>query len=138
MGYVASQTEKLVKILFIDDDPLTRHLFQKISEPYRCAVLTASCYEDAMKVIQALGLPDLIMLDLKMPDVDGVESFKRLSFMRPAIPVIIFSGFIDEKAVQAIQDIGYGMFAPKPRQLNKDYLKWLFSILRIRLSETEE
>ncbi|BBE51750.1 Response regulator MprA [Ferriphaselus amnicola] len=65
------------KILVIDDDAAVRGSFQLVLEEIGCEVRVA---EDGFSGIQMAkeSRPDLIFLDLKMPEIDGVETMRRL------------------------------------------------------------
>jgi DNA-binding NtrC family response regulator len=50
------------------------------------------CTEDALALIHAEEIPDVILLDLKMPHMDGVEALKEIKKYNPAIEVIMLTG----------------------------------------------
>lgn len=64
--------------------------------------------------------PDLIILDLLMPEIDGFEVLKRLKSESPDIPVIIASADIQETSHEMCMELGAADFINKP--VNRDKL----------------
>lgn len=83
------------RILAVDDDQkilkILLHTFQK--EGFE--VLTASSGEEALEKSRQLK-PDLVVLDLMMPGMDGFETYQRLKSQREDLPVIILTAKTDE------------------------------------------
>src|SRR5215469_13625534 len=78
------------KILLADDDPGVRNTLRRVleSENYE-VVTTANGRDTAAKFTE--DPPDLVLLDLNMPDRDGWEVFKLISAEHPLVPVIIIT-----------------------------------------------
>lgn len=66
-----------MKILLVDDSLATRKLITKALRNYECEIVEAANGEEALEVA-AVETPDLIVLDITMPKMDGVECLKRL------------------------------------------------------------
>lgn len=82
-----SETEK---ILVVDDDSFTHELFEEmLAERY--SLLHAQNGRDA-QMIAAVEHPDLILLDVEMPDLDGYEVCRRLRSEGTDVPIIFVSG----------------------------------------------
>ncbi len=107
-------------ILVVDDEPDIRNLVKEILEDENYAVATA---EDAKSAKQALRerRPDLILLDIWMPDLDGISLLKQLGEDEEGLPcpVIMMSGHgTVETAVEATR-LGAYDFLEKPLSLAK-------------------
>ncbi len=93
-------------ILVVDDDPVQRRLMQAVCERAGFAVLQADGGEAALAVIDGEKgkSVELVMLDLVMPGMDGIETLRRLKTIRDGLPVIVLTakGGIDT-VVQAMQ-----------------------------------
>lgn len=104
------------RVLVVDDDPellqLVRVLLSRIG-------VEAICVENANDAAQFLlkeALPDLIILDMMLPDISGVE-FLRQMRSKPnfdALPVLILSALIDPDRIRAALDAGADRYLTKP------------------------
>ncbi|NOZ78068.1 MAG: sigma-54-dependent Fis family transcriptional regulator [Acidobacteria bacterium] len=100
-------------ILVVDDEPGIRQLVGQILQDEGYDVQTAASGEEALKAVQH-DLFDLILLDIWLPGIDGVEVLKRLKASGVPVPVIVISGHASaEQAVAAIQ-AGAHDFLEKP------------------------
>ncbi len=105
-------------ILIIDDEESIRTSLKGALEDEGFDVLTA---EDGSSGITAASdeLPDLILLDIWMPGIDGIETLNRLQRLLPKIPVVMMSGHgTIEVAVKATR-LGAYDFIEKPLSLEK-------------------
>jgi len=108
------------KILIVDDDPETLGLCQNALEGERYQVVTASSAEDALQ-LAAEGEYDVILSDIRMPGVSGLELLENLKKLDPEQPVIMFSGFGDVDA--AVEAMKLGAFDSLAKPLIVDELK---------------
>ena len=102
------------KILVIDDDPLNRELTQSWFEGWGATVLTAANGRIAQKIAQNQK-SDLILVDLHMPEVDGVEFVQWLRERRKdSTPVIVCSAGSVGDILEKARSSGANDFLPKP------------------------
>ena len=99
-----------IKVLSIDDSALIRQLLTKIvnSDPDLEMVATAAnpiLAEAKLKTIK----PDIITLDIEMPEMDGITYLKKLMINNP-IPVIMFSSLLDKHRELALDALNIGAF----------------------------
>jgi nitrogen regulation protein NR(I) len=90
-------------ILIIDDDDQLRRSFQKLLTEEGYATESAASGEDG---IQRVGkrLPDLVILDMRLPGKNGLETFQAIHAMDPKLPVIIMTAFgTTHHAIEAIK-----------------------------------
>jgi nitrogen regulation protein NR(I) len=88
-------------ILIVDDDDQLRKSFQKLltEEGYR--VESAASGESAVEIVKR-SLPDLAILDMRLPGIGGLETFARIHRIEPRLPVIIMTAFgTTETAIEA-------------------------------------
>ncbi|MGH3279091.1 MAG: response regulator transcription factor [Trebonia sp.] len=78
------------KVLVIDDEPNIRELVQVALGFHGCSVTTGATGEDALQLADAVD-PDLIVLDVLLPDIDGFEVCKRLRLAANDVPVIFLT-----------------------------------------------
>jgi two-component system nitrogen regulation response regulator NtrX len=105
-------------ILIVDDESSIRQSLEGILEDEGFATAFAATGEDALNMIQSED-PDLILLDIWMPGIDGLETLKRIKHLRPDQLVIMMSGHGSiETAVKATR-LGAYDFIEKPLSLEK-------------------
>jgi two-component system KDP operon response regulator KdpE len=103
--------ENQPRILVVDDErPILRFLSASLSGQY--AIVEAATGEDAMRAV-ATERPDLIILDLGLPDIDGVEVTRRLREWTQT-PIIIVSVREQESDKVAALDAGADDYLTKP------------------------
>lgn len=108
-------TEK-AKILLVDDEPGMLRYIKTILEVEDHQVATASTGEEALEAVQKGMNPDLVLLDLLMPGIDGLETLENLRKLRPGVKVVMLSCVNDtKKVVQAIR-LGAADYITKPFQ----------------------
>ena len=92
-----------MKILVVDEEPLARERLQRLLRKIRpeAQLLEAGNGEQAMEVV-ALEQPDLLLLDIRMPGVDGIEVASELQGLEQP-PAIIFCTAFDRYAMQALE-----------------------------------
>jgi len=78
------------KVLVVDDEPNIRELVQVALSFHGCAVTTGATGEDALQLAHATN-PDLIVLDVLLPDIDGFEVCRRLRSVANDVPVIFLT-----------------------------------------------
>jgi two-component system OmpR family response regulator len=87
---VMTDNDRIPQVLVVDDEPNIRELVQVALKFHGCAVSTAAGGVDAIRQAEALR-PDLIVLDVVMPDLDGFEVCRRLRAMGNEVPVIFLT-----------------------------------------------
>ena len=88
-------------ILIIDDDDQLRISFQRLLREEGYSVEAAPSGEVGLNLIKSKP-PDLVILDMRLPGMNGLETFKRISAADPKLPVIIMTAFgTTETAIEA-------------------------------------
>ena len=105
-------------ICIVDDEPSILNTLSSILEDERYQVTVAKTGGEALKVIQ-MEVPDVVLLDIWMPELDGLEVLKRVREQFPHIMVIMMSGHGSvETAVKATK-LGAYDYLEKPLDLEK-------------------
>jgi lipopolysaccharide/colanic/teichoic acid biosynthesis glycosyltransferase len=104
----------LPKILVVDDDPDTCHMVSFMLERNQYHVDIAYGGEEAIEKMQSLN-PDLVVLDLMMPDIDGFETCRRMKAERN-IPILLLSALTDITSVSEGFTYGGDDYVCKPFQ----------------------
>lgn len=101
-------------ILIVDDEPDMLRYLQTLLEVNSYQVETAANGVDALERLQQDPVPDLVLLDLLMPGLDGLQTLERLRQVRPELKVIMVSCLSEpRKVVQAIR-LGADDYLTKP------------------------
>jgi len=79
-------------ILIIDDEYQIRKSFENILAEEGYKVETASSGEEGLGIVKK-EIPDLVILDLRLPGINGLETFKRIHEIEPKLPVIIMTAY---------------------------------------------
>jgi two-component system OmpR family response regulator len=85
-----TDTERIPRVLIVDDEPNIRELVHVALKFHGCAVTTAANGSEALRQAEATR-PDLIVLDVMLPDVDGFEVCRRLRAAGNDVPVIFLT-----------------------------------------------
>ncbi len=103
------------QILIVDDIPANLDLLCKSLKKADYRIITAQNGQQALEVAEKV-LPDLILLDINMPDIDGYEVCRRLK-EKPfthSIPVIMVTGFIEKRNIELAFNAGAIDYITKP------------------------
>jgi len=79
-------------ILVVDDDPQLRQSFEKLLTEEGHLVWTAATGEAALAIVKD-RLPDLVIMDVRMPGMSGFETFQLMHAIEPRLPVIIMTAY---------------------------------------------
>ena len=100
-------------VLVVDDDARIREYVRVNLEMEGYLVREASSADEALSAIDDQA-PELVLLDVVMPGVDGWQMLQRMQERHGSIPVIMFSGQVDERAVNDAAERGARGFIGKP------------------------
>ena len=84
------------KILVVDDEESIHLLYREELEDEGYQVISAMNGEDALKLFES-EQPDLVILDINMPGMDGIEVLRQMKQMKPNVPVILSSAYPEYK-----------------------------------------
>jgi len=108
----------MTKILVVDDDINLLKSIQKILELNEYLVETQSNPTQVLHIIKE-DIYDCVLLDVKMPGINGLDLLKQIIISHPKIPVIMISGQSNiDTAVQAIKEGAYD-FIEKPIEVDR-------------------
>jgi excisionase family DNA binding protein len=100
-------------VLVVDDDARIREYVRVNLEMEGYIVREAASAEEALAAIDDQA-PELVLLDVVMPGVDGWQMLQRMQERHGSIPVIMFSGQVDEQAAADASERGAHGFIGKP------------------------
>jgi DNA-binding NtrC family response regulator len=107
---------KSVRILVVDDEPSMLRYLQTLLEVESFRVTTATNGQEALVRLQQPPLPDVVLLDVLMPGMDGLETLEKIRDLYPSLKVVMLSCLTDtRKVVHAIR-LGAQDYLTKPFQ----------------------
>ncbi|HKR98040.1 MAG TPA: response regulator [Candidatus Dormibacteraeota bacterium] len=106
------------RILVVDDDPRLLHIVQMYLSIEEFEVITAPNGEEGLRQVEA-NRPDLVILDIMMPGLDGIEVCKRIrtNADTATIPVLMFSALSGDEDVERARHAGANHLITKPFNL---------------------
>jgi len=111
--------ERSPNILVVDDDPVLLDLFDKVLKKLGFQVVLSASGKDALNLVRKAS-PDVVLLDIKMPGMDGITALKEIKTLDPDIEIVIMTGYASlDTAIEALK---YGAF---------DYIKKPFDKLEV-------
>ena len=102
-----------VNILVVDDEDVTRQFIVSALQTGQRQILTASSGEEALEIAKRSDV-DIVLLDLIMPGISGVETFRQLHALKPELPVVIVTGYPDSELMSKALEIGPFTMINKP------------------------
>jgi two-component system, cell cycle response regulator DivK len=105
-------------VLIVEDNEKNMKLARDILRAKGYAVLEAVNGLDG--VAQALQhVPDLVLMDIQLPDINGIEAFTRIRGATARVPVVAFTASVTVNDRSRIGDAGFDGFLGKPIQLKE-------------------
>ncbi len=102
-----------MKIMVIDDDS---QVLESVGEALDIWDLDIRLFSDPKAALEACGREkfSLVLTDLEMPDIDGMEVLRRIIALNIGLPVVIYSGNTDDRIRELALNNGATAFMPKP------------------------
>lgn len=102
-----------IRVLVVDDLEEQRELYQTMLERFGAEVATAGSPDDAMGTFVAFR-PDVLVVDLALPEGDGFALLERVREVAPEIPVIADSGYYSRDHREMVIGAGFDEFFVRP------------------------
>lgn len=107
------------KILYIEDNPDNWHLVNRVLKSKGCATVWAPNGLEGLNLVQA-EQPDLIILDINLPDIDGYEVVRRLrANFTKKVPVVALTANAMRGDDQKALDAGCDLYMTKPLNIHE-------------------
>ena len=113
MGSGQEESRRPARILVVDDEESIRDLLRLVLTGEGYSVVTASGGEEAIGYLKAQQF-DLVITDLVMPGVNGVEVLRVAKRIDPNYPVMVITGFPSVETVTQLVRLGVGDYLTKP------------------------
>lgn len=119
-------------ILVIDDEPAVQEVIRLILERWGYQLIPALNVATAVEKLRQKPLPDLVLLDLMLPDVDGLELLRQMRETKvfDALPIIIVSALADADQIRKGLEMGADRYITKPA-MSHNLLKTVQEVLKM-------
>ncbi|HKO30584.1 MAG TPA: response regulator [Nitrospiraceae bacterium] len=107
----------MAKILVIDDEPGIRDLLDTLLSRKGYDVILAEGGQKGLEIFRR-ARPDVVVLDLKMPGIDGLTVLQQVRSLNPNQPVIILTGAATPESEQQVRALGVKEYVEKQFSLN--------------------
>ncbi|MFC0332454.1 response regulator [Paenibacillus sepulcri] len=103
-------------VLIVDDEPVIRRGISRMAEQYMPAFAKVSTAENGQAALERIGAmePDIVLTDIRMPKLDGLELCRILQEAYPHIKTVVISGYNDFSYAQKCVDYGVKHYLLKP------------------------
>jgi len=106
------------RILVVDDDPLVCSFLTEALESQAFEVISAGSAGAALQQVRS-DAPEVVILDLRLPGLDGMEALRKLKEIAPQLPVVILTGYGDVPSAVEAMRLGAHDFLTKPVEPEK-------------------
>ena len=97
----------------VDDEPVSRRSCEKVLIRHGYDVITVNSGQQALDRLAEEGF-DLIITDLKMAGLGGMQLIERIQGICPETPIVVISGYITRNVISEVLELGVKTFVPKP------------------------
>ena len=113
MDRQSRNTEDKPKIIVVDDDPLILEAVSALLSEYDYASFPYENASDAFEYLKA-GDTDVVLTDISMPGMTGLELLDKIKALYPQVPVILMTAYSETLSVTLLRDNGAFDFIKKP------------------------
>jgi DNA-binding response OmpR family regulator len=102
-------------VLLVEDDESTRNVMTRILVREGYLALTAENAHDALSILHAPLSPiDVVLLDVHLPDLSGIDLCARIRQLNPTIPVVVCTGEAEPEEAARLLELGVHRYFRKP------------------------
>ncbi|MDQ1264909.1 MAG: Hybrid sensor histidine kinase/response regulator [Bacteroidota bacterium] len=117
------------KILIVEDDIVSYQYLCRLFDNPNLTILHAQNGELAVELVRNISDIDLILMDIRMPVMDGVEAINQIKDIRPGLPIIVQTAYAFREEKETFQSTGYHDYIAKPIQ-KEDLMKLISKYIR--------
>ncbi|HEX2219471.1 MAG TPA: response regulator [Gemmatimonadales bacterium] len=112
-----TQATRRRRVLIVEDEPALRLSYDRAFRP-RYDLAFASNGAEAMEQLE-LHKPEVAVLDMRLPDTDGIELLRRIRVTHPNLPVIITTAYLSIEPQLKVLDLPHSGYIVKPFRLDE-------------------
>jgi DNA-binding response OmpR family regulator len=129
---LSAELKPRLRVLIVDDDPDLQKLVSLLLQRSNMESISAAGPHAANQILQSQPLPDIMLLDLMMPEMNGVDFLKlvRTRSEYDSLPVIILSALADPLQIREGLNSGADRYLTKP-YLTKNLVQTIHEVLKV-------
>ena len=105
------------KVLFVEDEPALRTSYERFfAERYDLAF--AGTGAEGLRRLAEFH-PDVLILDLRLPDTDGIALLQNIRQTHPRLPVVVTTAYVSMEPLMSVLDLEHSAYLVKPFDLNE-------------------
>jgi len=116
MANAPAPPSSLRKVLFVEDEAALQYSYQRFFEG-KYSMAYAPTGAEAMRQVEAFE-PDVLVLDMRLPDTDGIALLQRIRERRPTLPVVVTTAYVSMEPLMNVLDLGHSRYLVKPYELS--------------------
>lgn len=105
------------KVLFVEDEAALQTSYARYFTS-RYEMSFARTGAEAMQQLDSFE-PDVLVLDLRLPDTDGIALLQRIRQKRATLPVVVTTAYVSMEPLMHVLDLGHSAYLVKPFDLNE-------------------
>lgn len=122
------------RILVVDDQEDLLDAMRRVLAVWGYDVITASSGKEALRILKkAEKFIDIVILDIMMPNIDGIETLRRIRRFNKEIPVIMLTGYPSDERLAKTKKLGISGFITKGEEFIESA-----RVIRKALGQTKE
>ncbi len=128
---MSDPTPRKPTVLIVDDDPALQKLVVLLLQRAGFETISALNATEARHILRETPLPDLVLLDLMLPEISGIDFLKQIrqQSMYDAMPIIILSALADPNQIREGLESGADRYLTKPYLAN-NLIKTVQDVIR--------
>jgi YesN/AraC family two-component response regulator len=124
---------KNISLLYVEDDDTLREIISEHLSTYIDNILVANCGKEGLEIFEKeANNIDIVITDINMPGIDGIEMSKRIKELNPNIKTVIMTAYSDDQYLREAVNLGIEHYLLKPVTIDN-----IFNIL-IRISQEND
>jgi CheY-like chemotaxis protein len=120
MQTATENTESKKTILWVDDEEIALEVWSQMLQKLGYSVLQARCGYEALEIFKKRkNKISLVILDMRMPGMNGCEVYDRLKKIQPQVKIILVSGYIEQYVLDEFSKRNFNGYIEKPFKLEE-------------------
>ena len=120
MQTAMENTESKKTILWVDDEEIALEVWSQMLQKLGYSVLQARYGYEALEIFKKRkNKISLVILDMRMPGMNGVEVYDRLKKIQPQVKIILVSGYIEQYVLDEFSQRNFNGYIEKPFKLKE-------------------